>query len=183
MKARGDERAVTCSKCHRSENKGRRERERTHNRGRSFSRSRTRSKSRSKSRDRDFHRNKPNRYEKQVIEDVNLAYKGEKETVEEVFIAATHNPKTAVIDSGCTKTVGGIIWYEKFKEVIDEWLKRRIEENKEDFRSFRFGNGKKFPSKMEIVIPFQLGGLNTELRVSLVDAHIPLLIWKSWDLL
>ena len=104
-----------------------------------------------------------------------MTYKGEMENVQDVLSVVMENPDNMVIDTGATKSCGGSIWYEQFLELADDHLKKRITEEKEN-RSFRFGNNLKFPSKKLVTIPIEMGKLKTEVKVSVVDAHIPLLL-------
>ena len=43
-------------------------------------------------------------------------------------------------------------------------------------RSFKFGNGVRYPSKEEIKIPIELGRLKYDIYASVIDANIPLLL-------
>ena len=104
-----------------------------------------------------------------------MTYKGENETVEQILAFVIKNPFILVIDTGATKTAAGTIWYEKFLESLDSLYKKRLQESR-DNRSFRFGNNMKFPSIKEVTIPLELGSMDTKLHVSIVDAHIPLLL-------
>ena len=81
----------------------------------------------------------------------------------------------AIIDSGCTKGCAGKLAFENLKECMSEEMKKNMVTRK-DKRSFRFGNGVRYPSLYEVDIPFKLGKLETVLKVSIINANVPLLI-------
>ena len=77
-----------------------------------------------------------------------------------------------IVDTGATKTVAGRVWMEAFTEDSD-WLEvPRYLENE----TFKFGNGPLYSSKVGHIIPVMIGKLKTELRVSVVEANVPLLL-------
>ena len=58
---------------------------------------------------------------------------------------------------------------------MSEEMKKNMVTRK-DRRSFRFGNGVRYPSLFEVDIPWKLGKLSTILHISIVNANVPLLI-------
>ena len=82
------------------------------------------------------------------------------------------DPYKGVVDTGAPKTVAGRIWMDAFSEDAGGLEIQRYTENE----AFRFGNGPLYKSKEAHVIPVQIGNLKTRLRVSVVEANVPLLL-------
>ena len=77
-----------------------------------------------------------------------------------------------VVDTGAPKTVAGKAWLEAFTEDSPGLEVKRYRENE----TFRFGNGPVYKSSMGYIIPVSIGKLRTELKVSVVEANVPLFL-------
>ena len=60
-----------------------------------------------------------------------------------------------VVESGCITTVCGEIWYNSYIETLNENDRRRIISNSSEHK-FRFGVGKTFQSKKEVILPMYI---------------------------
>ena len=58
---------------------------------------------------------------------------------------------------------------------LDDDHREKIEVSK-DHRYLRFGNNKQYPSNKEVTIPIRIGELVSNIKVSIVNANIPLLL-------
>ena len=68
--------------------------------------------------------------------------------------------------------MAGKAWLEAFTE-DSPWMDiKRYKENE----TFRFGNGPAYISSMGYIIPVTIGKLKTELKISVVEANVPLLL-------
>ena len=64
--------------------------------------------------------------------------------------------KSAVVDTACTKTVGGLHWFNSYENSLDEEQRKKgeiIESN----TSFKFGDGRQVKSQKRARIPAQIG--------------------------
>ena len=100
------------------------------------------------------------------------------DTVDEtdtVLMMIAETIATLVLDTGASTTVAGKTWINDFMETLTKEQKAAVVREK-DNRIFRFGNGQRYPSHYRILIPIQLGSLSTNLKVSVVNANVPLLL-------
>ena len=152
---------------------------RNHQRGRSRERSyrdnrRTYSGARrsySRNLSRDDRGDSRGRYEH---ESVNLVIRGSED--EQKLMEEEKN--MMILDSGTTKTVAGSQWMKDYIDTRDQEQLKDISKRPER-RYFRFGNSVRYPSYEEISIPLQLGRLETFIKVSVVNAPIPLLLGRK----
>ena len=82
------------------------------------------------------------------------------------------DPSKGIVDTGAPRTVAGRIWMEAFAESSQGLDIRRVKEDE----TYRFGNGPLYRSKEYYVINVDIGELETELKVSVVEADVPLLL-------
>ena len=103
-----------------------------------------------------------------------------REFIEVVYNEGNHDidPFKAIIDSGCPKTVTGRPWLDAFIEGIKGDLK--IKRTKENER-FKFGPSQIFTSTENYELKVVIGNLNEVIRVSVVDADIPLLLGLDYQ--
>ena len=91
------------------------------------------------------------------------------------------DPYEGVIDSGCPKTVAGKAWIDAFIESKQDMVTR----NRED-EYFRFGPSMTYKSSENYEIDVEIGKLKDTIKVSVVEANIPLLIGldcqKRWGM-
>ena len=135
------------------------------------------SRDRHRSRDRSYSRNRYHRRNERQFEDINVVFKDNPNSNDDILKDIHDNLDKIVIDCGATKTVAGRYWMDNFLEIVDKDFKEKIKYTKEN-RIFRFGNSVRYPSKQEISIPFKMGQLESVLHVSVVDANIPLLLGR-----
>ena len=69
----------------------------------------------------------------------------------------------------------GIEWFKDFLKLLSDEERKSIKERR-DSRYFRFRNGVRYPSRLEVSLPINLGKLRVSVWVSVVDAKIPLLV-------
>merc|ERR1711954_434992 len=125
--------------------------------------------------DESRHSANKNRQYEEIPEDIaDIKYKTGTNKCEHVLLASK-NIRNAVLDCGCTKTVAGYPTIKNLLELLTDEEKDAIHRKREN-RYFKFGNGVRYPSREEITIPIGLGNLKDHLKVSVVDADIPLLI-------
>ena len=82
-----------------------------------------------------------------------------------------------IVDSACPKTVTGRPWLDAYIESKDDILIKRKKENE----YFKFGPSKVFKSCENFEIEVNIGKLKETIRVSVVDADIPLLLGLDYQ--
>ena len=88
------------------------------------------------------------------------------------------DPYQCIIDPGCPKTVAGKKWMDSFSETQDKnVIIRRHKENE----NFKFGPSKVYNSKENYEINVNIGKMETTMRVSVVEADIPLLLGLDYQ--
>ena len=83
-----------------------------------------------------------------------------------------------VVDSGCITTVCGEIWFESYVETLSENDRRRII-SKPSEHKFRFGVGKIYNSKKEVILPMYIEDTQILMKTQVIEAKIPLLISRN----
>ena len=80
-----------------------------------------------------------------------------------------------VLDSGCSKSVAGVKWLEKFSENLPEEVSSslKVEESR---RVYQFGGGETRCSHGCVRLPTMMGDKKVHINVEIVEAEIPLLI-------
>ena len=84
---------------------------------------------------------------------------------------------SAILDSGCSRTVCGSEWYECFRDTLSEKQKNKLVPRQSD-SLFRFGNGAELHSQFKVNIPCKLAGKQVEILTDVIDSPIPLLLSK-----
>ena len=84
----------------------------------------------------------------------------------------------AVLDSGCSKTVCGRVWYDNFVKTLSPKKREDLEE-KTSNSTFRFGDGKAVNSTMTVKIPVCIGKREVNLQTDVVEVNVPLLLSKQ----
>ena len=99
---------------------------------------------------------------------------------EEVYKEGNSNndPFKLIVDTGCPKTVTGKKWMDSYvaSKGPNVFIKR-----KEENEQFKFGPSEVYTSKIEHEIEVEIGKLKTTLKVSVVDADIPLLLGTDYQ--
>ena len=85
---------------------------------------------------------------------------------------------SAILDSGCRRTVCGRLWYECFLESLPLELLGKVEEN-ETSAKFRFGDRVMVPSMKSSRIPCSINGMSINIQTEVIDNEIPLLLSKE----
>ena len=81
----------------------------------------------------------------------------------------------AVLDSGCTSTVCGRIWFESYLDTLSRNDIKQVTESPSS-KQFRFGDGRTFTSQKCANIPIFTGSQKSFLSVDIVECEIPLLL-------
>ena len=108
----------------------------------------------------------------------------DREFIENVYSVGDCDidPYKLVVDCGCPKTVAGRRWMDAFIESKGD-VKIRLEKENE---RFRFGPSQVFTSKQNYEIEVHVGDLIDTIKVSVVDADVPLLLGldyqTKWDM-
>ena len=90
----------------------------------------------------------------------------------------TEAAKSAVVDTACTKTVGGLHWFNSYVDSLDEEQRKKVEFI-ESNTSFKFGNGRQVKSQKRARILAQIGDKSCLIEMEIVKENIPLLLSKS----
>ena len=83
----------------------------------------------------------------------------------------------AVLDTGCTTTVCGHLWYQDYMSTLSEQVKSTVTEEGSE-ATFTFGDGVTVSSMKKTKLPCYIGGLRSEIVADVVDCNIPLLVSK-----
>ena len=94
----------------------------------------------------------------------------------QIFVAEA--TKSAVVDTACTKTVGGLHWFNSYVDSLDEEQRKKVEII-ESNTSFKFGDGRQVKSQKRARIPAQIGDKSCLIEMEIVKENIPLLLSKS----
>ena len=81
----------------------------------------------------------------------------------------------AVLDSACTKTVMGEVWYEAYTEALSDYDKTLIKSSPSNTK-FRFGDGTEVMSNGCVKIPAVIGKRKGYIDADIVSNNIPLLL-------
>ena len=92
------------------------------------------------------------------------------------FMRETFN--SAILDSGCSKTVCGEEWLKSYISSLSEKEVSRVEEQK-SVAKFRFGDGKAYTSLKQVKIPARIGRKSIYVETDVVTAEIPMLLSKG----
>lgn len=84
----------------------------------------------------------------------------------------------AVLDSGCSRTVCGVGWFDCFLETLSDAERNKVVYEATN-STFKFGDGKLLKSIKRAVIPCQLAGKHVKIRTDVVESNIPLLFSKE----
>ena len=103
----------------------------------------------------------------------------DKDIIETVYSEGNLNidPYKLVVDSGCPKTVTGRRWLDAFIESAGVEVKRRRE-----YERFRFCPSQVYTFKEYAEIEVRIGALKEVIKVSVVDADIPLLLGVDYQI-
>ena len=80
-----------------------------------------------------------------------------------------------IIDTGCTKSVAGDIWYQAYLKTLTPTLQKQVQTLK-SYSSIRFGSGDSVRSTRICKLPVFIGGVQCSLEVEIIPGDLPLLI-------
>ena len=89
-------------------------------------------------------------------------------------IFVTEAAKSAIVDTACTKTVGGLHWFNSYVNSLDEEQRKKVEII-ESNTSFRFGDGRQVESPTRARFPVQIEDKSCLIEMEIVKENIPLL--------
>ncbi|CAE7504439.1 RE2 [Symbiodinium natans] len=82
-----------------------------------------------------------------------------------------------ITDTACAKSVAGTSWLQAYSDQIEKIHKKP--ELVRESEAFRFGTGKIHHSSFHVVISFKLGAKVVELKTSIINGDVPLLLSKG----
>ena len=85
---------------------------------------------------------------------------------------------SALLDSGCTKTVCGTEWLREYTLGLSEEDRKTIVKSKSD-RIFKFGDGKVVSAYERVTIPATIGSQKGVIECEVIDKNLPLLLSKD----
>ena len=85
----------------------------------------------------------------------------------------------ALLDSGCSKTVAGSQWYEKYYDELSDFDKQSVSETSSSKSSFKFRDGVTKKSIKRVTMPCYIDGKRATIESDIVDSNIPLLLSKK----
>ena len=120
----------------------------------------------------------PHSYENMERNSIEKAvlFTGNKLGEMEVLVSESIN--SAVLDSACTSTVAGEGWIRCYLDTLDKETASQVVRS-ESSAVFKFGSGKRFPSKGKLTLPCKIAGVECQLTTDIVDCEIPLLLSKA----
>ena len=98
--------------------------------------------------------------------------------VDEFHIFLTESAKSAVVDTACSRTVAGEIWFNNYLNELNESLMDKVTITQSHV-SFRFGDGRKVHSFISARIPIMIANTSCQVQVEIVKENIPLLLSKD----
>ena len=113
---------------------------------------------------------------KEEEEDVTLFASGVQDQYLPTFMSETFN--SAILDSGCSRTVCGKIWYDQYSNSLSKEQADMVEEM-QSFSKFKFGCGQAFESIKRVKLPAKIGMRNVKIETDIVEAEIPMLLSKN----
>ncbi|CAE7520200.1 GIP [Symbiodinium microadriaticum] len=96
----------------------------------------------------------------------------------EVFSLRHEGPALlGITDTACARSVAGTMWLQQYSDALERVYKKPelIKENE----AFRFGTGKIHHSSFCVIVYFQFGGKVVEMRTSIINGDVPLLMSKQ----
>ena len=99
-------------------------------------------------------------------------------TVDELAYLVEDAGVRGVLDTGCSKSVVGIKWLEKYNETLPKEVARslKVEDSQ---RVYQFGGGETRCSQGCVSLPTMIGDKKVSIKVEIVEAEIPLLIGSN----
>ena len=85
---------------------------------------------------------------------------------------------SAIVDSGCTKTVCGDVWLNTYLDSLSQ-KDRKLVYTEKSLCNFRFGIGKVYSSSRIVYIPVHIGSSSATLATYAIPCNIPFLLSRS----
>ena len=85
---------------------------------------------------------------------------------------------SALLDSGCTKTVCGTEWLREYTSGLSEEGRKTIVKSKSD-RIFKFRDGNVVNAYERVTIPSTIGSQKGDIQCEVMDKNLPLLLSKD----
>ncbi|CAE7241098.1 RE2 [Symbiodinium sp. CCMP2592] len=82
-----------------------------------------------------------------------------------------------ITDTACAKSVAGTAWLQNYSNEISRVYQKP--ELVREHEAFRFGTGKVHHSSFHVVLYFEMGGQVIELKASIINGDVPLLLSKD----
>ena len=115
---------------------------------------------------------------KESVYEANIVLLNLEDTKEKDSTLLGQTIGSAILDSGCARSVCGKEWYDCFLDTLPESTKKKIKTRPSN-STFRFGNGEELKSKFNVNIPCNLVGKNVEINTDVIDSPVPLLLSKK----
>ena len=81
-----------------------------------------------------------------------------------------------ITDTACAKAVAGTMWLQQYSDALEKIYKKP--ELHRESEAFRFGTGKVHHSTFYVMVCFRLGNRTVEMRTSIINGDVPLLMSK-----
>ena len=85
----------------------------------------------------------------------------------------------AIIDSGCTKTVAGMVWVREYINTLTGEQRKSVISYRNTDVTFKFGDGRQVKSIKRMEFPVKMGCQCFILRCEIVENDIPLLLSRE----
>ena len=81
-----------------------------------------------------------------------------------------------ILDSACTKSIAGVIWYENFTATLPDDLEIKTTKSN---AQIMFGNSGRQSALFRAILPIEIAGVKCTLEADIIDGNLPLLISKE----
>ncbi|CAE6964969.1 unnamed protein product [Symbiodinium sp. CCMP2456] len=96
----------------------------------------------------------------------------------EVYALRHNGPiLVGITDTACAKSVAGTTWLQQYSDLVKDTLGKP--EFVRESEAFKFGTGKVHHSAFYVIVKFELGGKVVEMKTSIINGDIPLLLSKG----
>ena len=124
------------------------------------------------------HVDKVDKFSKDSTHDAHIVLMNIEETEDEKSSLLGQTVGSTILDSGCSRSVCGYVWYQCYLDTLSEEVREGISTNKSE-STFRFGNGSELKSMFNVNLPCMLAGKNVQINVDVISSEIPLLLSKK----
>ena len=118
-------------------------------------------------------------YQQELLESITL-FQTDLDSPSELPNLVSDAFNCALIDCGASKTVCGKAWFDVLIESLSEEQQNQVRKSKKpSLKTFKFGNGKKFPSIGNYIFPAKIGSKNISIQTDVIESDIPLLFSRE----